>query len=85
METHPKFFQVIDIIVVDIPKAYGFLMRQDWFEKLNRYFSIYWYYLWLPLKGHMNMIKIDREIYLKHTVTDLETINKPSSIDFPML
>jgi hypothetical protein len=26
MATHPKFFQVIDIIVVDIPEAYGLLL-----------------------------------------------------------
>ena len=31
------------------------------------------------------MIRIDRERYLKHTVMDLETLNEPSSIDFPML
>jgi hypothetical protein len=33
--THPKFVQVIDIIVVDIPEAYGLLLSQDWYEKLN--------------------------------------------------
>jgi hypothetical protein len=31
------------------------------------------------------MMRIDRERYLKHTVTDLETLNEPSSIDFPVL
>jgi hypothetical protein len=31
------------------------------------------------------MIRIDRERYLKHTVTDLETLNEPSSIDCPVL
>jgi hypothetical protein len=31
------------------------------------------------------MINIDRERYLKHTVTDLETLNEPSSKNFPML
>ena len=31
------------------------------------------------------MIKIDRERYLKQTVTDLETLNEPSLTDFPML
>jgi hypothetical protein len=31
------------------------------------------------------MIRIDREIYLKHIVTDLETLNEPSSTDFPVL
>jgi len=31
------------------------------------------------------MIRIDREIYLKHTVTDLETPNKLSLTDLPVL
>jgi hypothetical protein len=81
--THPKFVQVIDIIVVDIPEAYGLLLSRDWSEKLNGYFSTDWAHLWLPLKGYKNMIRIDRERYLKHTVTDLETLNEPSSTDFP--
>ena len=83
--THPKFVQVIDTIVVDIPEAYGLLLSQDWSEKLNRYFSIVWAHLWLTLKGHTNMIRIDRERYLKHIVTDLETLNETSSTDFPVL
>ena len=82
---HPTFVQVIDIIVVDIPEAYGILLSRDWFEKLNRYFSTDWAHLWLPLKGYENMIRIDMERYLKHTVTDLETPNEPSSMDFPIL
>jgi hypothetical protein len=83
--THPKFVQVIDIIIVDIPEAYGLLLSRDWSEKLNGYFSTDWAHLWLPLKGYKNMIRIDRERYLKHTVTDLETLNEPSSTDFPVL
>jgi hypothetical protein len=31
------------------------------------------------------MIRIDRERYLKHIVTDLEAFNEPSSTKFPML
>jgi hypothetical protein len=54
--THPSFVQVIDIIVVDIPEAYGLLLSQDWSEKLNGYFSMDWEHLWLPLKGYKNMI-----------------------------
>jgi hypothetical protein len=77
MDTHPKFVQVIDIIVVDIPEAYGLLLSRDCSEKLNRYFSTDWAHLWFPLKGHTNMVRIDRERYLKHTVTDLETPNDP--------
>jgi hypothetical protein len=37
--THPNFMQVIDIIVVDIPKAYGLLLSRDWSKKINGYFS----------------------------------------------
>ena len=39
IETHPKFVQVIDIIVVDKLEAYALLLSLYWFEKLNRYFS----------------------------------------------
>ena len=39
IETHPKSMQVIDIIVVDIPEAYGLLLNQDWYKNLNEYFS----------------------------------------------
>jgi hypothetical protein len=85
METHLKFVQVIDIVMVDIPKAYGLLLSRYWSEKLNGYFSTDWDHLWLPLKGHTNIIRIDRERYRKHTVTDLEALNEPSSTDFPML
>jgi hypothetical protein len=52
METHPKCVQVIDIIVVDIPESYGFLLSRYWSEKLNGYFSTDWAHLWFPLKGH---------------------------------
>jgi hypothetical protein len=83
--THPKFLQVIDIIVVVIPEAYRLLLSRDWSEKLNGYFSTDQAHLWLPLKGYKNMIRIDRERYLKHAVTDLETLNEPSSTDFPVL
>jgi hypothetical protein len=31
------------------------------------------------------MIRIDRERYLKHTITNLETLNKPSSTYLPVL
>jgi hypothetical protein len=42
MATHLKFVQVIDIIVVDIPEAYGLLLSRYWSEKLNGYFSTDW-------------------------------------------
>jgi hypothetical protein len=85
MATHPKKFQVIDIIVVDIPEDYGLLLSRYWSQKFNAYFSTEWDHLWFPLKGHDNMIRIDRERYLKHIVNDLEAFNEPSSVDFSML
>jgi hypothetical protein len=85
ISTHPKSVQVIDIIVVEISEAYGMFLSRDWSEKLNGYFSTDWVHLWFPLKGHPNMIRIDKEIYLKHIVTDLETPNEPSSTTFHVL
>jgi hypothetical protein len=85
MATHPKCFQVIDIIVLDISESYGLLLSRYWFEKLNGYFNIDWDHLWFPSKGHTKMIRIDRERYLKYTVIDLESLNEPSSTYFPML
>jgi hypothetical protein len=43
--THPKFLQVINMIIVDIPESYGLLLNRDWSEKLNLYFSTYWAHL----------------------------------------
>jgi hypothetical protein len=83
--THPNFMQIIDIIVVDIPEAYGLMLSRDWSEKMNGYFSMDWAHLWLPIKGYKSMIRIDRERYLKHTITDLETPNEPAFINFPVL
>jgi hypothetical protein len=85
MATHPIFFQVINIIVVNILESYGLLLSQDWYENLNGYFIMDWDHLWFTLKGYANMIKFDRERYLKHTVTNLEAFNEPSSEDFPVL
>jgi hypothetical protein len=48
--THPNFVQIIDVIVVDIPEAYGLLLSRDWSEMMNGYFITDWAHLWLPLK-----------------------------------
>jgi len=52
---------------------------------MDGYFSMEWAHFWLPLKGYKNMIIINSERYLKHTITDLETLNEPASTDFPVL
>lgn len=37
--TKPQYTQVIDIVVVNIPEAYGMLLSRDWSTKMNGYFS----------------------------------------------
>ena len=50
MAAKPQCTQVIDIVVVDIPEAYGMLLSRDWSAKLNGYFSTNWSHLLLPQK-----------------------------------
>jgi hypothetical protein len=80
LSSNSKVHQVIDIIVVDIPKVYGLFFSRDWLEKLHDYFSIDWSHLWLPENGQPNKIKINRKRYLKYTVTDLNDPNEPFTI-----
>jgi hypothetical protein len=40
LASDPRVCQIIDIIVVDIPKAYGLLLSRDWSQKLQGYFTI---------------------------------------------
>jgi hypothetical protein len=42
---HPRVHQTIDIVVVDIPEHYGFLLRRDWSTKIQVYFSKDWFLL----------------------------------------
>lgn len=51
--------------------------KQYWSAKLNGYFASDWSHLWLPYKGHPNKIKLEHELYMKHTVTDLNNTNEP--------
>jgi ribonuclease HI len=76
LSSNSKVHQTIDIIVVDILEAYGVILNRDWSAKLNGYFSIDWSHLWLPYKGQPNNIKVDRENYMKHMVTDLNDPNE---------
>ena len=77
LSSNPKVHQVIDIIVVDIPEVYGLFFSRDWSENLHGYFDTDWSYLWLPENGQPNKIRINREHYLKYTVTDLNDPNEP--------
>jgi hypothetical protein len=77
LSSNPKVHQVIDIIVVDIPEVYGMFLSRDWSEQLHGYFAIDWSHLWLPENGKPNKIRVNRERYLKFTVTDLNDPNEP--------
>ena len=39
LSSNSKVHQTIDIIVVDIPEAYGVILSKDWSAKLNKYFA----------------------------------------------
>ena len=59
LSSNSKVDQIINIIVVDIPEAYGVIRSRDWFSKLNRYVVIDWYHMWIPYKGQPNKIKVE--------------------------
>ena len=74
---NPSFFQIIDIVVANIPNAYGLFLSRDWSQQLNGFFATYWSNLWLPKNGKSNQIKINRERYMKHTVLELHDPSEP--------
>jgi hypothetical protein len=69
LSSDPRVHQTIDIVVVDIPESYGFLLSRDWSTKLQGYFAIDWSHLWFPHKGKENQIWVNSEAHMKHTVT----------------
>ena len=77
LASNPQVHFIIDIIVADIPEAYGLFLSRDWSEKLKGHFATGWSHLWLPYNGGPNKIRIDREHYMKHTVTKLDDSNEP--------
>jgi hypothetical protein len=77
LSSNPKVHQIIDIIIFYIPEVYGLFLSRDWSEQLHGYFSTDWSHLWLPKNGKTNKIRINRECYFKHTVTDLNNSNEP--------
>ena len=77
LASNPQVHFIIDIIVADIPEAYGLFLSRDWSNKLKGYFAIDWSHLWIPHNGCPNKIRIDRERYMKHTVTELDDSNEP--------
>ena len=79
LSAYPWIHQTIDIVIVDIPETYGMWMSQDWSDKLKGYFSTDWSHLWFPLNGKPNKLKVDREPFMKQTVTNLDGSNKSVS------
>ena len=71
-----KVHQTIDVIVDDIPEAYKMILRKDRLAKLNRYFTIDRSHLWLPYKCQPNKIKVERKVYMKHTINGLNDTNE---------
>jgi hypothetical protein len=62
---------------VNIPKVYGLFLSRDWSEQLHGYFATDWSHLCLPKNDKPSKIKVNRECYLKFTVTDLNDPNEP--------
>ena len=54
LSANDRFCEFIDIMVVDIPEAYGLILRRDWSTKLNGYFSTDWSHTWFPYKNSQN-------------------------------
>ena len=83
--TDERICQFTDIMVVDIPHAYGLILSRDWSAKLNAYFATDWSRLWLPYKNSQNQIKVMREPHMKYNVTQLEGKNEPVNFSHSVL
>jgi len=81
LSADPRVVQRIDILITDILEFYGLILSRDWSQKLHGYISTDWYHMWLPYKGKPNQIKIDREKYMTHTVTEFEQENQPTTFN----
>ena len=77
LSAYERVCQYIDIVVADIPDAYGLVLSRDWPTKINGYSASNWLHLWFPYKGSPNQIKVLREPHMKHNVTQLEGKNEP--------
>ena len=54
---NPSVFQIIDIVIADIPDAYGLFLSRDWSQQLNGFFATNWSTLWF--------LKMENEIKLR--------------------
>ena len=77
LSSNEKVCEFIDIVVADIPEAYGLVLSWDWSAKLNGYFASDWSHMWFPHKVCPNQIKVLREPHMKHNVTRMEGNNEP--------
>ena len=66
-------------MIADIPETYGMRLIWDWSEKLKGYFPTDWSHLWFPLNGKPTKLKVDREPFMKQTITDLNGSNESVS------
>ena len=85
LASNSKVLTTFDIIVVDIPEAYGVILSKVWLAKINGYFASNWSHLCLPYKGKPNKIKVEREHYMKHMVIDRDDLNKLVTISRSIL
>jgi len=61
---------------LDIPESYGMLLSRDWSAQFGGFFSTDRSHLLIPNKVRGKYQRIERERYMKHTVTDLEAQNE---------
>ena len=54
LSSNEKVCHFINIVVADIPEAYGLVLSRDWLARLNGYFASDWSHLWFPQKGSPN-------------------------------
>lgn len=76
LSSDSRVHQCINIVIVDIPEAYNFLLSWDWSSKMQGYFDIDWSHLWLPYKGRNNQNQVKSENYMKHIMTNPEATNE---------
>ena len=59
LASNPQVHFIIDIIVADIPEAYGLFLSRDWSENLDGYFATDWSHLWISHNDRPNKNIID--------------------------
>ena len=54
LASNPSIYQIIDIVVANIPDAYELFLSKYWSQGLNGFFAIDWSTLWLPKNSKSN-------------------------------